>query len=90
MGPFVRSALVITDSKKEKVWVGTRRAGVHTRAKVTVVGPDGTTRHYSRAPASAAGFRSFYPGLVAVTEPGTWIMSAQVGPDHMCVYARYQ
>lgn len=89
MGPFVGGALVITNTKEVKVWIGTRRAGVHARAEITVMGPDGTTRHYSRAPASAAGFRTFYPGLISVTGPGTWVLTAQVGPDRMCVHAHY-
>lgn len=89
MGPFMPDALVITDTKEEKVWVGTRRPGVHDRAEVAVIGPDGSARHYSRAPAYAAGFRSFYPGLVSVTEPGIWVFRVRVGPDRMCVQARY-
>lgn len=90
MGPFVGIALAITDTHKEKVWVGTRRPGVHGRAEISVTGPDGTIRHYSRAPASAAGFQAFYPGVVSVTEPGTWVVSAQVGPDRMCAQAHYR
>lgn len=90
MGPFGNAALTITDTKKEKVWVGTRRAGVHGRAEITVTGPDGTRRDYFRAPASAEGFRTFYPGLVWVTEPGTWVLNARVGPDRLCVRANYR
>jgi hypothetical protein len=89
MGPFFTSALAITDTHLAKVWVGTRRPGVHGRAEITVTGPDRITRHYSRTPASTAGFRSFYPGVVSVTEPGMWVMTAQVGPDRMCAQAHY-
>jgi hypothetical protein len=90
MGPFTGDTLTITDTKKEKVWVATRRAGVHGRATITVVGPDGIARRQSRPPASVPGFQAFYPGLIPVTEPGTWVVSATVGPDRMCVRVRYR
>jgi hypothetical protein len=89
MGPFMGDALLITDTKKEKVWVGTRRPGVREHAEITVTGPDASVRHYSRTPASAPGFRTFYPGVVSVTEPGNWVLRVRVGPDRMCVQARY-
>jgi hypothetical protein len=90
MGPFTGPTLAITDTHEKKVWVGTRRPGAHGRAELTVTGPDGIIRHYSRARASAPDFAAFYPGLIAVTEPGTWVVSAQVGPDRMCVLAHYR
>ena len=90
MGPFDGNALAITDTHQEKVWVGTRRPGVHGHAEITVKGPDGGVRRYIRAPASVVGFRSFYPGLISVTEPGMWLVSARVGPDRLCAQVQYR
>jgi hypothetical protein len=90
MGPFIGIALAITSTHEEKVWLGTRRKNVEGPASLTVIGPDGSTRDYTRPAATAAPYQSFYPGTVAVTGPGTWTVVAHVGPDTLCARARYR
>jgi hypothetical protein len=89
MGPFNGEALRRSSTEKEKVWVGTHRRGID-EARLTVVGPDRAPRHYARSRASAPGFSAFFPGLIDVTSRGRWTITADVGPDTMCVRVRFQ
>lgn len=90
IGPFNGDALNITQTQKEKVWVGTQRRGVH-QARLVVAGPGQAPEHsYSRQEASAEGFQAFFPGLVDITEPGLWTITIHAGRDTLCVQVQYR
>ena len=90
MGPFDGDALDSAKGPKVKVWLGTKRKNVSGNAHLTVTGPNHRSRSYTRKEASARGYTAFYPGLIDITEPGIWVITADVGPDTLCVRVNYR
>lgn len=87
-GPFFDVGPAGTGERK--LWVASDRDG-RDDARLTVVDPNGETSAQVRK--SGVAFvetaAQFYPGIVAVTVPGTYRIEIAVGQDRMCVTVHY-
>jgi hypothetical protein len=89
-GPFFDEALGVRAGHEQKVWVASDRDG-HDDAVLEVTDPNGAMVRSVRegGVASVPSAKQFYPGVIELSVSGPYRIEITVGPDRMCLVARY-